>query len=411
MKGRFLRVVLAAGLSLSVFAGPALAGVVKIIVADYSIRTAAYFAEAEKAFEAANPGTDIQIEVVPWDALGQRLASDIAAGHNPDIAVAGTLWLVDFVKRDVVEPLDGYISNEFRARFVEPFLSAGTMNGKIYGLPIAASARALFYNEELFAKAGIAEAPKTWDELEAMAEKISAPGAEVYGYGLQGKGSETDIYYYYAMWSQGVEVLDENGKSALSSDGAVAAAKIYRSLIDKGSTEPGVTFYAREDVEKLFKQGRIGMMMGSPALADAMAREAPDIHYGIAPIPAGPTGARGTYGVTDSIIMFKNSKAKEEAWKFLDYLFTTGMRAKFNQDEGYLPVIKEEAQLDYNVKNADRKAFIDLLPSAHFTPLIARWDEVAETTAQALQNIYLGAEPDATLKATAEAINAILAKQ
>ena len=89
--------------------------------------------------------------------------------------------------------------------------------------------------------------------------------------------------------------------------------------------------------------------------------------------------------MTDLIVMFKNSKVKEEAWKFLDYLFTTGMRAKFNQDEGFLPVIKEEAQLDYNAKNANRKAFIELLPSAHFTPLIPRWDEVAEKTAAALQ--------------------------
>ncbi|WP_119387828.1 ABC transporter substrate-binding protein [Taklimakanibacter lacteus] len=408
--GRYLRGILAVGLGFLALSGPAFAGTVKVIVADYSIRTAAYFAEAEKAFEAANPGTDISIEVVPWDTLGQRLASDIAAGTNPDIAVAGTLWLVDFVKRDVVEPLDGFIDDQFRRRFVEPFLSAAAMDGKIYGLPIAASARALFYNKELFAKAGIAEAPKTWDELKAAAQKISAPGAEIYGYGLQGKGSEADIYYYYAMWSQGVEVLDENGKSALSSDGAAAAAKIYAELITKGATQPGVTGYAREDVEKLFKQGRIGMMMSGPALADAMSREAPDVGYGIAPIPAGPTGARGTYGVTDSIIMFKNSEAKEEAWKFLDYLFTTGMRAKFNQDEGFLPVIKEEAQLDYNVNNADRKAFIELMPSAHFTPLIARWDEVAETTVTALQKIYLGADPDAVLKATAEQINGILAK-
>jgi multiple sugar transport system substrate-binding protein len=39
----------------------------------------------------------------------------------------------------------------------------------------------------------------------------------------------------------------------------------------------------------------------------------------VAAIPAGPTGARGTYGVTDSVIMFQNSKNKEEAWKVLDY--------------------------------------------------------------------------------------------
>ncbi len=410
MRGRFLRAALAAGLSLNVLIGPALAGTVKVVVANYSAKTAPYFAEAEKAFEAANPGTNIEVEVVPWDVLGQRLASDIAAGTNPDLAVAGTLWLVDFVKRDAIEPLDHFITDEFRARFVQPFLSAGVVNGKIYGLPIAASARAMYYNKELFARAGIAEPPKTWDELKAAAEKISALGDGVFGYGLQGKGPETDIYYYYAMWSQGVEILDENGKSALSSDGAVAAAKIYRELIDKSATQPRVTSSERQDIETLFTQGRLGMVMAGPSLADGLARDAPNRNYGIAPIPAGPTGARGTYGVTDSIIMFKNSKSKDEAWKFLDFLFTTGMRAKFSQNEGFLPVNREEAQLDYNVNNPDRKAFVELLPSAHFTPLIPRWDDVAEKTAAALAKIYDGAEPGATLKAAADEINDILGK-
>jgi multiple sugar transport system substrate-binding protein len=406
MKGLVLRAALVAGLSLAVLTS-AFAGTVKITVAKYSARTGPYFAEAERAFEAANPDTDIQIEVVPWDALGQKLTADIAAGTNPDIAIIGTHWLIDYVKRDVVEPLDGFITDEFSGRFIDPFLSAAVMGGKTYGLPIAASARAMYYNKDLFAKAGIAEPPKTWDELKAAAEKISALGEDVHGFGLQGREIETDIYYYYAMWSQGVEILDENGRSGLSSDGAIAAARIYKELIDKGFTQPNVTLYSRPDVERLFKQGKIGMMITAPLLKE----DAPKLNYGVTPIPAGPTGARGTYGVTDSIIMFKNSKSKEEAWKFLDYLFTTGMRARFTQDEGFLPVNKEVAQMDYYVNDANRKAFTELLPSARFTPLVAGWDEAAQKTIDALQKIYLGAgEPNATLKDAAEEIDGILHK-
>jgi len=406
MNGLALRAALVALLSLASLTS-AFAGTVRITVAKYSAKTGPYFAEAERAFEAANPGTDIQIEVVPWDELGQKLAGDIAAGTNPDLAIIGTRWLVDFVKRDVVEPLDGFMTDEFRGRFIEPFLQAAVMDGKTYGLPISASARAMYYNKNLLEKAGIAEPPKTWDELKAAAEKISALGEGVHGFGLQGRETETDIYYYYAMWSQGVEILDENGRSSLSSDGAIAAARIYKELIDKGGTEPNVTAYARADVERLFKQGKIGMMITAPLLKE----DAPNLNYGIAPIPAGPTGARGTYGVTDSIIMFKTSKSKEEAWKFLDYLFTTEMRARFTQEEGFLPVNKEEAKMDYYANDPNRKAFTELLPSARFTPLVAGWDEVAQKTIDALQKIYLGAgEPDATLKAAAEDIDAILKK-
>lgn len=406
MKSRFLRAALVSGLSFTALTSAG-AGTVRVTVAEYSAKTGLYFAEAENAFEAANPDIDIQIEMVPWLVLRQKLITNISAGTNPDLSIIGTRWLIDFVKQDVAEPLDGFITAEFRGRFIDPFLSAAVVEGKTYGLPIAASARAMYYNKDLFARVDIAEPPKTWDELKTAAEKISALGDDIHGYGLQGKGTETDIYYYYAMWSQGVEILDENGSSGLASDGAIAAAKIYKELIDKGATQPDVTSFSRQDVENLFKQAKIGMMITAPLLKE----EAPKLNYGVAPIPAGPTGARGTHGETDSIIMFKNSQNKEEAWKFLDYLFTTDMRARFTQEENFLPVNKEEAQMDYYVNNAQLKAFIDLLPAARFAPLVPGWEDVAQKTSNALQGIYLGkSEPDAALKAIAEEINGILKK-
>ncbi|TJW28972.1 MAG: extracellular solute-binding protein, partial [Mesorhizobium sp.] len=117
------------------------------------------------------------------------------------------------------------------------------------------------------------------------------------------------------------EILNKDGTSGLSTPGALEAAKLYKSMIDEGLTEPGVTSNNREDVQNLFKQGKIGMMITAPFLSNQIKEEAPNLKYGVAAIPAGPTGARGTYGVTDSIIMFKNSKNKDEAWKLLDFLF------------------------------------------------------------------------------------------
>ena len=92
----------------------------------------------------------------------------------------------------------------------------------------------------------------------------------------------------------------------------------------------------------------------------------------------------------NSIIMFKNSKNKEEAWKLMDYLFTTEQRAKFTQNEGFLPVNKEEAKMDYYVNNADLAAFTALLPEARFAPVIPGWEEIAKITSDAMQKIYLG---------------------
>ena len=185
------------------------------------------------------------------------------------------------------------------------------MNDKTYGLPIAASARAMYYNKDLFEKAGISDAPpENWEELKTDAAAISKLGDGVYGFGLQGKEIETDVYYYYALWSYGGSIVDADGKSGLGSQAAVDAAKLYKSMIDEGATEPGVTSLNREDVQNLFKQGKIGMMITAPFLSSQIKEEAPDLKYGVAPIPAGPNGDRGTYGVTDSVIMFQNSRTR-----------------------------------------------------------------------------------------------------
>ncbi|WPZ16686.1 sugar ABC transporter substrate-binding protein (plasmid) [Nitratireductor rhodophyticola] len=398
-----------AGVALLSMAGWAQAETVRVTVAEYSSKTGPYFEEAAKAFEEANPGSDIQIEVVPWDVLLQKLTTDISGGANADLSIIGTRWLIDFVDQGIAAPLDDYMTQDFRDRFFPVFLEPSVMQGKTYGLPIAASARAMYYNKALFEQAGITEVPDTWDELAEAAKKIGALGDDIAGFGLQGKEIETDVYFYYAFWAYGGQLVEEDGTSGLDTDAGYKAAEMYKSLIDSGATQPGVTSYNREDVQNLFKQGKVGMMITAPFLSNQIKEEAPDLDYGVAAIPAGPEGDRGTYGVTDSIIMFENSQNKDLAWKFLDQLFTTEWRAKFTSGEGFLPVNPEVATQPAFADNADLKAFTALLPDARFAPVIAGWEEIAATTSDAVQTIYLGnGEPKATLDAAAGEINGIL---
>jgi multiple sugar transport system substrate-binding protein len=403
------KLCLLAGASLVAFSTSAFAeSTVRVTIAEYSKGTGPYFEEAAKAFEAANPDTKIQIEVVPWENLQQKLTTDISAGANADLSIIGTRWLLDYVKAGIVAPLDENIKPDFKARFIETFLSPSVMNGKVYGLPIAASARAMYYNKDIFAKAGIDAPPATWAEFKTDAEKIKKLGGETYGFGLQGKEIETDVYFYYGMWSNGGEIV-KDGKSGLDSQAAIDTAKLYKSFIDEGLTQPGVTSYAREDVQNLFKRGKVATVITAPFLSNQIKNEAPNLKYGVAPIPAGPNGDKGTYGVTDSIVLFENSKNKEAAWKFLDFLFTTEQRTKFDKVEGFLPVNVEESKDPYFADNADLKIFTSLLPNARFAPVIPGWEDIAQTTSNALQKIYLGqGEPEATLKEAAEKINATL---
>ena len=117
--------------------------VVDFTVAEYSSKTGPYFQEVATAFEAANPDIKINIQVVPWDTLLQRLTTDVAGGTSPDISIIGTRWLLDFASQGVAEPIDSYLTPEFKGTFIDTFMSPGIIDGKIMGLPVAASARAM----------------------------------------------------------------------------------------------------------------------------------------------------------------------------------------------------------------------------------------------------------------------------
>ena len=88
---------------------------------------------------------------------------------------------------------------------------------------------------------------------------------------------------------------------------------------------------------------------------------------------------------------------------------TDEARRDFTVREGFLPVFKSVAEDPAFADDPELKAFTDMLPYARFAPLIANWQEMADTTKSALQTIYLGdAEPDVALKDAAAKIDGIL---
>jgi multiple sugar transport system substrate-binding protein len=377
---------------------------IRVVVAHYSDQTMGIFQTMEADFEAANPDVDIKLEDVSWDNLQQRLTTDIAGGTAPDIAIIGTRWLLDYAANDIAEPIDEYMTPEFKAKFIDAFLEPSVIDGVTYGLPVAASARAMYYNKDLLEKAGVAEPPKTWDALVEAAKAVKEKGEGAYGFGLQGKEIETDIYWYYALWTHGGELVVD-GQSGIASEAGVQAANLYKSMIDQGLTQPSPTGSNRQDIESLFKQGRAAMILSGPWLRGQIETEAPDLNYGLAGIPKGTTEA--TYGVTDTIMLFKSSENKEMAWKFLEEAaFSEKNRTEFSAKEGFLPVLKAVAEAPEFADNEQLTAFTSLLPNAKFAPLIPNWELASDAATAALQKIYQGeVEPQAALESAVEVIN------
>ncbi|MDB5522458.1 MAG: extracellular solute-binding protein family 1 [Rhizobium sp.] len=380
---------------------------VNFTVAEYSSKTGPYYQEVAAAFEKENPDIKINIQVVPWDTLLQRLTTDIAGGQAPDISIVGTRWLVDFASQGIAEPVDSYMTPEFKATFIDTFMTPGVMDGKTMGLPVAASARAMLVNTELFEKAG-ATPPTNWKEFYEAATKLKAL-PDTFAFGMQGKEIETDAYFYYSLWTHGGDILKADGTSGLDTPEALEALTLYKKMIDEGLTQPSPTNYTREDIFNLFKQGKLGMVFTFPMLIPQIKAEAPNLKYKILPFPEGT--AKATYGVTDTLMLFASSQVKAEAWKFIEFTYKDEWRTKFDHGEGLLPVTKNVAAEEYYTKDPDIAGFAAGLPYAKFAPTIANWEEIADTTVRMLQQVYLGeAQPADALKTAAAEINKIRGK-
>lgn len=393
--------------ALLAFGGMALAKTsVRVVIPFYSAATEPFFKKMKAEFEAKNPDIEVALEVVNWDNLFQKLTTDIAANKAPDLSIIGTRWLLDFQSQGVAEPLDSYMSPEFKGSFIPTFLKPSVLGGKTYGLPIAASARAMYYNKDLLAKAGLKTPPATWDELYSQCKTLVAKVKDAYCFGLQGKEIETDAYWYYALWSFGGEIFGPDGKSAINSQAGIQAADFYSKLIKEKLTQPGPTGYSRENVQDLFKQGRVAFVITAPFLVGQITKDAPKLQYGITAIPKAKRTA--TYGVTDTIMLFSSSKVKKEANAFMEYVLQAANHVQFTKAEGFLPLLSQEAK-DPAFQTPSVKAFSDLLPYAEFAPVVPDWEKMADLTSRALQSIYLGQKSSkAALDAAVADINKIL---
>jgi len=382
----------------------AIAKDIRFTLGEYSANTKISFEKAAAAFEAEHPDIDIIIEVIPWSNYLQTLTTDISGDNAPDMSVVASIWLAEFSAEGLVAPIEGVISPTLKEKFIPAMLVPSYIDGQLMGLPIAASARAMMINNDLYEQVG-ATAPTTWEELDTASQKISAL-SDKFGFGLPGKEEEVDVYFYYALWSFGGQIFDENGKSAIASPEGIAAAELYAKLVSEGSTEPSPTAYSREDVFNMFKQGKVGTIFTFPMLVPQLKEEAPDLSYSVLPFPV--KAEKSTMAITDSVMVFESSDAKEEIKLFMDFIFEHDFRLEFNKADGLLPVMSSVVADPYYQDDKDIKAFADGLAFAKFQPNVERWDEIIDITRSALQKIYLGEQtPEEALTEAASAIDTL----
>jgi multiple sugar transport system substrate-binding protein len=380
---------------------------IRFTAGEYSGFTRPFLERVARDYEALHPGTRIQIDVIPWDSYLQKLTTDVSSGNQPDLAIVPTGWLSDLASDSLLEPLDTLATADFKSKLIPAFLEPATIGGRLFGLPAAASARAMVVNTDLLQRAG-APSPRTWNELVKAAQLVAAL-PNTYGFGLPGKEVEVDTYFYYALWAFGAEIL-KDGRSGLAAPEAIRAATVYTSLINDKATQPAPTATSREDVFKLFKEGRIGIIFTYPMLIPQLKAEAPSLRYAVLPFPVETKPV--TLGVTDVLTLSSSSKDKQTAFDFVKFMYDEKYRAEFDRAEGLLPVTVSGAASSYYKDNPDIAAFAAGLSYARFVPTIKGWSEISDITVRALQTVYLGRQaPTKALTDAARQIDEVLARR
>ncbi|MFT4122383.1 MAG: extracellular solute-binding protein [Microbacteriaceae bacterium] len=360
-----------------------------LLVPIYSDNTKGLWEDVISGFEDENPDITVNLEVQSWDDLTDVVTTEVQAGEAPDIYNGGPF--TGFVADDLLYPVEDVVSADTLADFQSSFVDNASVDGVQYGLPLIASARTLFINEDLFAQAGLTEAPTTWDELLSDAEAISALGDDIYGYGMplgsEEAQAETAIWFYGGGGGYG-----DADEITIDTEENLEAATFMQKMIDAGVTEPDAGSTDRTGLIDVFIQGKIGMIEALPPTVAQIASDNPDLNYSLASIPT-EDGSSFTLGVADHLMAFKNDGDKQEAiTKFFDYFYSTDTYVNWVETEGFLPttISGGEAMAD----NADLAPFLAALPDAVFYPSTnAKWDAATAAIQSLIGEIAQGEDP------------------
>lgn len=335
---------------------------IDLLVPQYSDGTKALWEDIIAGFEEENSDITVNLEVQSWDNINDVIRTKVQAGQAPDIlnidAFSG------FAKDDLLYPAEDVVSPETLDDFQESFVENASLDGTVYGLPLIASARALFYNEDLLSQAGVTEPPATWDQLLEAAAAVSALDG-VYGYGMplgsEEAQAETSIWTFGAggSWTDGDAITVDTPEN-------LAAVEFMKRMIDEGATQPDPGATDRTPMLDVFIQGKIAMAVGLPPTIGQIEERDPDLNYGISPVPT-QDGAPVTLGVADHLMAFRNDDDKQDAIRaFLDHFYSAEVYLTFVDTEGFLPTTQSGAE---GTENAERFAdFLEVLPEARFYP-------------------------------------------
>jgi multiple sugar transport system substrate-binding protein len=358
------------------------------------------------AFEKKNPDIKVKVTTLPYDQYGTALQTDLAAGTESDVFDVEYANYKQYQANGVLAPIT--VANP--KAYKQSLLDAYQTGGKQYALPSSFSDVVLFYNKDLFDKAGVSYPTKdwTWKDEKAAALKLTDQSAGVWG----DHQPVTFYEYYKALVQNGASFLNKAGtKVAFDTPAGIEAAKW---LTEKsGTTMPTIEQgQGTADFDtNLFKSGKLAMLHTGIWLFGAFA----DVPFGwdIAVEPGNTQKASAVF--SNALGVSANSKHQEAASKFAEFLSDSDTTVDVRLNAGWeLPVISDDKKLSTYLtkgKPENRQAVFDSLDHVALPPVVANGQsQMQDIMTKELIEAQAGRSTvEDALKAAATQINSAIA--
>ena len=223
------------------------------------------------AWNAAHPEQQISYEVYANDAYKEKIRTSIGAGQAPTLVWSwGAFGVVaEYVEANQIVSLDGKVDQAL-ARLIPSVADAGKLNGVQYAVPNGdVQPVMLFYNKDLFAKAGVSAPIQTWGELMAAIEKFKEIDVAPFALAAGSKWPDLMWLEYLADRVGGPETFNNviaNKPGAWSSPEMIQALTYIQDLVKAGAFEQGfasTTADAHADVALVYSNKAAMLLQGS----------------------------------------------------------------------------------------------------------------------------------------------------
>ncbi|MEU1617071.1 sugar ABC transporter substrate-binding protein [Streptomyces sp. NPDC005722] len=361
-------------------------------------------------------GIKVKLEVIPWSDLLNRILAAATSGQGPDVLNIGNTWSASLQATGALRPFDAKAFEAIggKDRFVSSALGATGAEGKDpAAVPLYSLAYGLYYNKKMFADAGIANPPATWDELVADGKKLTKGGK--YGLAVEGGNLSENVHHAFVFGKQhGADFFDAAGKPTFTTPEAVAAVKQYIDFIAKDKiTAPGNAEYAANQSVADFATGKAAMLLWQAAGSSLKSHGMKPEDYGVAQVPFQAAGASGDTAVNSmvagiNLAVFKKTDNVDGALKFVKFMTSDDEQKLLNGTYGSLPPVKA-AQSDPAFATPDLKVLADALAkSAAPLPQVANESQFETAVGTAMKDLF--ADAAAGKPVTTESVKAALEK-